>query len=43
VFANGGRVALSAAAIPDEKNRKAEFTGPSARRVGVALRSAWEK
>ena len=47
VFANGGRVALSVAALPEEKNRKLELTptgGELVVRGGVyRLKSAWGK
>jgi fructan beta-fructosidase len=47
VFAHGGRVAMSIAAIPDEKNRKVELipqAGEIRIDVGIwRMKSAWEK
>jgi sucrose-6-phosphate hydrolase SacC (GH32 family) len=47
VFANGGRVAMSVAAIPDEKNRKLELIPNGEITVKSAsvwrMKSAWEK
>jgi fructan beta-fructosidase len=49
VFAEGGRVAMSVAAIPDEKNRKLELI-PQGGTVRIfpgawvyKMKSAWEK
>lgn len=43
VFANGGRVAMSVAALPNEKNRKVEFTGAADSGSIWHLKSAWGK
>ncbi len=43
VFANGGRVAMSIAAIPAEKNHKVEFSGYLISGSVWRLKSAWEK
>ncbi|QJW95254.1 glycoside hydrolase family 32 protein [Frigoriglobus tundricola] len=43
VFANGGRVAMSVAAIPAENNRKVEFSGHLSSGSVWRLKSAWEK